>query len=1742
MMQLSSGSTTNGTLYGMRIAALAALYWLVLWIMRGWPLPPALAIAPQAMVASIALAVHIRFGLRLLPALPLAILVSALPAEAGLIEWVPVSIALTVHVALVVWALRRLGLEASLGTLRDVLLLLAGLMLAPALLVGTFMVVPSHSAEAASWAQGWITGSLISLPVTPLILLWSSGSGATLSSRRDSLGCLALLTAQTLAIILVFSGAASKYAGAANATWLVLPMAIWIAVTCEARVAALANVLLAAIAACFTTLGSGPFAAGIHADAIPHLVIFLYVVSPVVLLVSILSQALRNSVRQSAEMADQFRSLTHLSSDWYWEQDTELRFTRLITSREFSFPPGYDNILGKRRWELPFLNMMDANWARHQADLAARKSFHDLELSYRATDGSIGWIAVSGEPKFASSGKFIGYRGVSRDITARKLSAEATRVSEERFRRLVELNSDWYWETDSAHRLTLITGSREHPPVTQLRLEIGKAPWDMDVPLVYGPTWQQHRETVARREAFRELEFGFQLAENTISYVAVSGEPVFDATGQFVGYRGVTRDISERKRSDQQVAQLKNFYRALSEANSAILRAANMEILLTEVCQIAVDHADFLFARVARIDYQTSNVATIAHAGKDSALAHDIQLSINPDLPEGRGPWSVAYREDRRIISNDTLMDSRFFNFHLLMGRAGVRSLAVFFLHVGDRIWGSIHFYADRPHFFSTPLVELLEKLADNVSFALEIVTNREKRESAEFALTESEARFRDLTAMSSDWYWEQDENFRFTLVSSGVKTQLGLSPEQHLGRTREEILREDYAESAWTSHHELLLAHRPFDNIEFSRRSIDGTVRHYLVSGRPIFDAQEQFRGYRGIGRNITEMKVAEQRLRVLHDMYATLSEVNEAAIHSRNPDELFRSVVDSAVNHGPFAYVQIALQEQGSHWIRVALSGGDAPLPPDLAISSLDFERPEGRGATGQAMRQRRPCVCDDILADAGLQPWHASLSSRGIRSLAVYPLYASDKPVGVLRFYATSCAFFAGELHELLIKLAKNVSFALDNFERDRSQGMAEEALRMSEERFRAYAESASDYFWETDHGGKFTYVSRQVESVTGYRVEDMLGHAPAHFMPAGEIDQVRAWLATRDMQVGWRSLEHRLLTRSGDLIWLSVSGVAHFDADGNFTGHRGSARNITDSKQAEQALLGSEQRFRDFSEAASEFVWETDGLGRFVYVSAKVEILTGYAPAELIGRTPLALVPTADSSRVRHWSAALAKEQDGFRDLEEQILTRNGQLIWISVSALPYFDDQGTFSGQRGTARDVTEQKLATERINFLATRDPLTELPNRVLFNDRLQQGVSSARRSDQSLAVMFIDLDHFKNINDSLGHHVGDQLLKEVSDRMLACLRSGDTLSRIGGDEFVITLERLRQSQDAAQVARKILDSVSRPVNVDGHALHVTCSIGISVFPNDADDANELMQNADTAMYHAKEKGRNNLQFFSQDMNVRAVERLRMETRLRRALDRDEFVLHYQPQIDIARNTLAGVEALVRWQDPEHGLIPPAMFIAVAEETGLIEPLGQWVLETACRQAQEWQQSGLPPVKVAVNISVRQLNDSRAFLRSVNRALALSNLDARYLELEMTESLLLRNVDDNLSALRELGRLGTLIAVDDFGTGYSSLSYLTQLPIDTLKIDRTFVRDVETSANDSAIVRAVIAMAHGLKLRVIAEGVEREGQLKVLRDLGCDEYQGYLMSKPLPSEEFAHKFLLDNRFHDRRRRRGPRTA
>jgi diguanylate cyclase (GGDEF)-like protein/PAS domain S-box-containing protein len=561
-----------------------------------------------------------------------------------------------------------------------------------------------------------------------------------------------------------------------------------------------------------------------------------------------------------------------------------------------------------------------------------------------------------------------------------------------------------------------------------------------------------------------------------------------------------------------------------------------------------------------------------------------------------------------------------------------------------------------------------------------------------------------------------------------------------------------------------------------------------------------------------------------------------------------------------------------------------------------------------------------------------------------------------------------------------------------------------------------------------------------------------------------------------------------------------------------------------KTGEEALFIEKERAQVTLNSIGDAVLSTDVEGNVTYLNIVAEGMTGWSCQEALGHPLAEVFQIIDGATREHARnpMALAVQEDKTVGLTANciLIRRDGFESAIEDSAAPIHDRRGQVTGAVMVFHDVSMARGVAQRMSYLAQHDFLTDLPNRMLLNDRVTNAISLARRHGTQCAVLFLDLDGFKNVNDSLGHPLGDQLLQSVARRLMSCVRSSDTVSRQGGDEFVVLLSELAHAQDAGLGAEKMLLALAAPHIVASHELHITASVGISIYPDDGEDAESLVKCADTAMYHAKDKGRNNYQFFTQDMNVRAVERHFLEVGLHRALERHQFVLHYQPKINLRSGAITGVEALIRWRHPERGLMLPALFVPVAEDCGLIVPIGRWVLREACTQAQTWIDAGLPPMPVAVNISAMEFRN-KDFVDGVRAILRETRLKPRYLELEITESVLMQDAEATASALTELKGIGVRLAIDDFGTGYSSLSYLRQFPIDTLKIDQSFVREITAGSRDSTIVTAVISMGKSLKQRVIAEGVETAEQLAFLQAQHCGEGQGYHFSRPVSAEGFV---------------------
>jgi diguanylate cyclase (GGDEF)-like protein len=779
----------------------------------------------------------------------------------------------------------------------------------------------------------------------------------------------------------------------------------------------------------------------------------------------------------------------------------------------------------------------------------------------------------------------------------------------------------------------------------------------------------------------------------------------------------------------------------------------------------------------------------------------------------------------------------------------------------------------------------------------------------------------------------------------------------------------------------------------------------------------------------------------------FAALSATSKAILRARTGAELYQQFCEAGLQGGKIIGTAILVREPGTDALKLAASAGKVLGHLGLAGVSIAETSPVGDNVAATAFHTRAPCVSRGFLPDEGLAPWRAEAHEKGIGAAGAFPLMRGGLTVGVLIAYLAAAGALDEGLVSLLSTMADNLSFALDNFDREAEFKSSERANRRLARMFAALsatneailrAKSPEDLYQLVCnagvHGGKF------------FGATVLLNEPGSPWLTAV------AGTGGTDVMVK----QARFSIDPENPYGKGVCGAAF----------------RTQKPCINKDILNSEQA-RPWHEASRQ---------SGIVACAALPLVKG---GKSIGVILFFLA--------KSWAA------------DEEIIALLARLAENVSFALDNFE--------REEIRNRTEA-----RVQYLATHDDLTGLPNRVKFGQALNELVNAAQSFNRKFGVMFIDLDRFKLINDTLGHGAGDLLLKEVSARLKHCVRDGDMVARLGGDEFVVLINDAPDVQEVSARARDILSAIGKPVFVHGQECTVTASIGISMFPADAQDEQTLTRTADAAMYLTKEQGRNGFRFFSSEVEMQSLERLMLETSLRRALERNEFSLYYQAKRDMDGN-VSGAEALLRWQHRDLGTLPPARFIPIAEETGLIVPIGKWVLETACSQNMAWQNQGLPPLRIAVNLSPRQFNDNN-LLDDIQEALGNSGMPPDLLELEITESMVMQNVDRALRLLREIRKMGVHLAIDDFGTGYSSMSLIKLFPIDTIKVDRSFVRDLMTDADDRAITEAIIALGKALRLRIIAEGVETKEQETFLREHACDEIQGYLFSEPIPAEAF----------------------
>jgi diguanylate cyclase (GGDEF)-like protein/PAS domain S-box-containing protein len=1547
---------------------------------------------------------------------------------------------------------------------------------------------------------------------------------------------------------------------------------------------------------------------------------------------------------------ERFRSLSKLPSDWYWEQDEHFRFTKMsdaLLGRTGRVTAAAHT--GRTRWELPTLNMTHADWEAHRALLEAHRPFYDFEICRPDREGNPCYASISGEPIFDASGNFRGYRGIGKDITARKreedvlrlehtvarsladadgasaglraviralceteiwdcgrywrfdeaagvlrfgdawgppvgrikdlieasrgfvfrpgegfagkvwqtgeplwiadvgtdpramyrdsfakagiraafvfpVTAEgrtigvigiscsrvrepderllqsvrvigsqvgqflkrkdaeqALRESEERFRSITELSSDWYWEQDREFRFTVVSAHQAAQVTMDPEFLKGKTRWETGAEPV-NSTWEEHRAALEARRTFHDFELYWVDAAGREHFISTSGSPMFDAEGDFAGYRGNGRDITARKRAEVLLRLEHTVARRLAEADDV---SAALKSVIAAVCESQGHECGVYWSWDKAADVMTFAESWSIPGSTIDALG---KASRAGTFRRGEGLVGLVWESGEPLWIPDATKDDRVKR-RDLVAAVGGHSVFLFPIVSEGRVIGVVDFSSRSVRGPDERLLESARVIGSQVGQFVH-------RKRAEQVLRESEERFRSLTELSSDWYWEQDAEFRFTAVAGNTP-----SPATYLlGKARWE-LESSGSDVDWKSHRETLEAHEPFRDFVRPVRHQRGEVLYLSTSGEPVFDERGRFQGYRGTGKDVTESVRREEELR------------------------RFRASMDLS---GDMIYL---IDRADMRFIDVN----------ETACRSLGYSREEllrmGPQDLLPTTRETLEQAYDEMIKTGSMHS--------GMRS------YYRRKDGSLLPFESTRRVMRSADRWIVVV------------ISRDTSERIAaEEALRRSNERFNLAVRATNDVIWDWNLVTDEVWWNDNLTKVFGYSREEV---GPTNEFWHGNIhpddrDRVESGLAQLVDSGGanW-SGEYRFRRADGSYAHVFDRGHVVHDENGRPVRMIGALADITDRKETEETVRSQALQQRLIAEFGQQALASSDledvlnHAVELVSVTLKVDYcevlelnpdgraLTYRAaagwPPEWVGRrvvqikpaSPLAHVLASREPVVIENHAAEARFpaspllQFGIRSgMQVPILGSQGAygVLGVHRFAVHRFsrDDASFLQSVANILAVAIDRKSAEDQLAHLAQFDVLTGLPNRYLFHDRLVQSIAQAKRASRPIAVLFVDLDRFKLVNDTLGHRAGDTLLAEAATRLADCVRSGDTVGRFGGDEFGAILTDLSKPADASLVAQKMIDALSQPFQLDTQETFISASVGITIYPTDGELPESLVMNADTAMYRAKEQGRNTYQYFTREMNERALARVQMEASLRRALERGEFLMHYQPKMDIASGAISGFEALMRWQHPERGLISPVEFIPVLEETALIIPAGEWVLREVCRQIKAWRSAGLRVPPVAVNLSARQFQ-YKNLDTAVRRILHETGVESSLVQFELTESLLMKDPESATRTLRALKESGVSVSVDDFGQGYSSLAYLKRFPLDALKIDRAFIRDVTIDPEDAAITFAIIGLAHSLKLKVIAEGVETREQLDLLFAHGCDEIQGYYFARPASAQD-----------------------
>jgi diguanylate cyclase (GGDEF)-like protein/PAS domain S-box-containing protein len=1283
-------------------------------------------------------------------------------------------------------------------------------------------------------------------------------------------------------------------------------------------------------------------------------------------------------------------------------------------------------------------------------------------------------------------------------MAARKNPRQPKDPSEERLKSVLQLSSDWYWEQDKNLRFTLFSGKTFGEAGFESASLIGRTRWEIPGARFEPDERAAVQAKLDAREPFFDHEYERVGPDGLARYISASGVPVLDASGRFAGYRGIAKDITERKRAEQLQSLEHSVARHIAAAENV---TAAMTAVIRAICETEIWEC----GRYLRVDEEAGALRLGESWGvEEPAIQQYIQRSgqlsreivyrpgvglIGQVWQSGQPLWVADVTKDARVLQTAFAVD------------VGIRGGFVFPVISEGKTIGVLAFNSRQVREPDERLLKAILAIGSQIGQFLE----RKRSE-------EEQRRFRAAMDASADFMLLIDPvSIRYVDVNDAACRALGYS--------RKELLTMGPPDIFSTTRGELTRLYERMIAGELSAPTVRGDYRRKDGSLLPIEAYPRAVRSGTGhvivsIARDIRERLAAEEAQR---EQVALIAQ-------SAEKDRLLTLFYE-------LPFVGLAVTSPGSkRWLQVndymcemlgypreellELAWTETTHPDDLPANLALFQRLTA-GEFDSFQFDKRFLRKDGGIVDTTME---VRCVRRGDGSVETVVIMVRDiterKRAEQLRALEhTVTRSLAGAdsaavaLKAVIRAVCETEAWECGRYYRvDEKANMLrfEEAWGVPEPAIQKFIEQAREFVYQPGAGlmgqvwqsGQPLWVADVTQDARALPIG--LGIRGGFFFPIVAEGRTIGMLAFNSRQI--REPEGRLL----QAIRVIGSQIGQF----------------LKRKQGEDVLRESEERFRSLTGLSSDMYWEQDEQFRFTSMSGANSARFNERSVTTIGKKRWEHNYTNMSADDWAKHIAILEAHQPFRDLELSRPDESGKTVWIAVSGEPIFDSSGAFKGYRGVGKEISERKKDEEHIQFLANHDALTSLPNRALFSEMLNLAIHNAHRYERGFAVLFIDLDRFKIINDTMGHDAGDKLLKEMGTRLSETVRSSDVVARLGGDEFVVLVQEVSEAKQVDAVARKILAALAEPLAMQGQECRVTASIGICMYPTDAQDEKALMKNADIAMYRAKEDGKNTYKFYSEEANVHTFERMALETSLRRGLERNEFFLHYQAKLDLHTDRITGVEAQLRWQHPDLGMVPPMQFIPLAEETGLIVPIGKWVLNTACAQNVAWQREGLPPLCIAVNLSARQFADVN-LLEDIAAALERTGLRPELLELELTESMVIQNTERASKILAAIKKMGVRLAIDDFGVGYSSLSHLKRFPIDTLKVDRSFIHDIPQDPEDRAITEAIIAMGKSLKLTVVAEGVETLEQQTFLHDHACDEIQGFFFSKPIPSDQFA---------------------